>query len=59
MSAAGVTRKELPSDKQTSAFLELENPSYISFSGKLSPKLIIESSNFPLQPGIEQILPVS
>ena len=59
ISAAGVTLKELPNDRHTSAFFEFKNPSFISFSGKFSPKFIIESYNFPPQPSTEHILPVS
>ena len=47
ISAAGVTRNELPKDKQTSDYLALIKPSFISLGGKLSPKLMIESKSFP------------
>jgi len=43
ISAAGVTLKLLPKTICKSAISECLNPSFNSFSGRFSPKLMIES----------------
>lgn len=58
ISAAGVTVRLLPKTKHISDYQECVKPFSISFSGKFSPKLIIESFNSPLHFQLSHFLPV-